>query len=313
MTESSNTCDTHGSADRRNCVGYAIKEVYVGNLGDDGRFNDLLRHSPNQQQSHTFCSSVDPWHRPSDLLTAADHMESGDQPGFDLFFTSGITRGLPAIVPVAMAYSTPEDAAAEIAYLEARKYPILQVEMGEEPDGQYMIPEDYAALYLQWATAIHRVDPKLKLGGPVFEGVTEDIKVWTDTQGRNSWFGRFLAYLRDHNRFDDLAFMSFEHYPYDGCETPWKNLYQEPALITHIMHVWHDDGGYLRSTLARGFFWRLPQRRRPGHLLLPCFAVVPCARQLREQLGHLSHVYDRFELHDTVEDFAVLRCAHDYA
>jgi hypothetical protein len=36
--------------------------------------------------------------------------------------------------------------------------------------------------------------------------------------------------------------MSFEHYPYDGCETPWKNLYQEPELITHIMKVWRDDG-----------------------------------------------------------------------
>jgi len=40
----------------------------------------------------------------------------------------------------------------------------------------------------------------------------------------------------------DFAFMSFEHYPYDGCETPWKNLYQEPELITHIMKVWRDDG-----------------------------------------------------------------------
>src|SRR5206468_2431351 len=27
MTRSSNTCDTHGSADRRNCVGYAIREL----------------------------------------------------------------------------------------------------------------------------------------------------------------------------------------------------------------------------------------------------------------------------------------------
>ena len=36
--------------------------------------------------------------------------------------------------------------------------------------------------------------------------------------------------------------MSFEHYPYDGCETPWENLYQEPELITHIMKVWRDDG-----------------------------------------------------------------------
>ena len=35
MTESSNTCDTHGSSDKRNCVGYAINELYVGT--DDER------------------------------------------------------------------------------------------------------------------------------------------------------------------------------------------------------------------------------------------------------------------------------------
>jgi hypothetical protein len=169
-------------------------------------------------------------------------MESGDQPGFDLFFKSGITRGLPAIIPIAMLYSTPEDGAAQMSYIKKRGYPVSKIEMGEEPDGQYMQPEDYAALYLQFATALHRVDPDYKLGGPVFEGVTEDIKVWPDAQGRTSWLGRFLDYLKAHNRMQDLAFMSFEHYPYDGCETPWKNLYQEPELITHIMKVWRDDG-----------------------------------------------------------------------
>ena len=30
MTASSNTCDSHGSADKRNCLGYAIREIYVG-------------------------------------------------------------------------------------------------------------------------------------------------------------------------------------------------------------------------------------------------------------------------------------------
>ncbi len=242
MTSSSNTCDTHGTSDRRNCVGYAIKELYVGTIDAKGNFRDLLRHSPDQHQSATYCSSIDPWHEPSDLLVAPDHMESGDQPGFDLFYTSGITRSLPAMVPVAMLYGTPEDSAAEIAYLRKRGYPISYIEMGEEPDGQYMLPEDYGALYLQWATAIHRVDPNLKLGGPVFQGVTEDIKVWSDSQGKTSWFGRFLDYLKSHGRLADLAFMSFEHYPYDGCETPWKNLYQEPQLITRIMQVWRDDG-----------------------------------------------------------------------
>src|SRR5437588_12261125 len=120
-------------------------------------------------------------------------MESGDQAGFDLSFTSGITRGLTAIVPIAMLYGTPEDSAAQMAYLKKRGYPISYVEMGEEPDGQYMLPEEYGTLYLQWAAAIHRVDPGLRLGGPVFEGVNEDLKVWPDAQGRTVWMGRFLA------------------------------------------------------------------------------------------------------------------------
>jgi hypothetical protein len=242
MTRSSNTCDSHGPSDRRNCVGYAIHELYLGTIDASGNFKDLLRHSPDQKQTLTLCSSVDPWHDPSDLYVAPDRMESGDQPGFDLFFTSGITRGLPAIIPVAMLYSTPEDAAAQMTYIKRRGYPVSYIEMGEEPDGQYMLPEDYATLYLQFATALHRVDPNFKLGGPVFEGVTEDIKVWPDAQGRTSWLGRFLDYLKVHGRLQDLAFMSFEHYPYDGCETPWKNLYQEPQLITHIMQVWRGDG-----------------------------------------------------------------------
>jgi hypothetical protein len=169
-------------------------------------------------------------------------MESGDQPGFDLFFTSGITRGLPAIIPIALLYSTPEDAAAQMTYIKKRGYPVSYIEMGEEADGQYMLPEDYATLYLQFATALHRVDPSFKLGGPAFEGVNEDIKAWPDAQGQTSWFRRFLDYLKAHGRLQDLAFMSFEHYPYDGCETPWKNLYQEPELITHIMQMWRDDG-----------------------------------------------------------------------
>jgi hypothetical protein len=242
MTQSSNTCDSHGASDRRNCLGYAIKEVYAGTIDGSDEFHDILHHSADQNQSLTYCSSVDPWHQPADLYGAPDRMESGDQPGFDLFFTSGITRGLPAMIPVAMLYGTPQDSAAQVTYLKKRGYPVSYIEMGEEPDGQYMLPEDYGALYLQWATALHRVDSNFKLGGPVFTGVEEDIKVWPDTKGRTSWLGRFIDYLKLHERLADLAFMSFEHYPYDGCETPWANLYQEPRLITHIMQVWRDDG-----------------------------------------------------------------------
>src|SRR5260370_39048045 len=130
MTESSNTCDAGASDaqknDPRNCVGYAIRELYLG-MTSDGAFHDVVRHTADQEQTTTYCSSVDPWHQASDLGSTKQA-----QMGFDLFFTSGVTRGLPAMVPVAMLYDTPDNAAAEIAYLKRRNYPISYVEMGEE-------------------------------------------------------------------------------------------------------------------------------------------------------------------------------------
>jgi hypothetical protein len=236
MTESSNTCDSDGPSDPRNCVGYAIRELYVGTADRNG-FYDAARHTPDQDQTATQCSSVDPWHKSSDL-GSTQH----EQIGLDLFYHSGYTRGLPAMIPIAMLFGTPEDSAAQIAYLEKRGYPISYVEMGEEPDGQYTLPEDYAALYLQWATALHRVDPGLKLGGPVFTGENEDILAWPDAQGQTSWTKRFLDYLKSHGRIQDLAFFPFEHYPYEPCKVTWSSLYDEPTLMTHIMQVWRDDG-----------------------------------------------------------------------
>jgi hypothetical protein len=241
MTESSNACDANVAAevkaDPRSCVGYAIRELYLGTSTDDGAFHDILRHTQDQEQTATYSSSVDPWHQASDLGSTKQA-----QVGFDLFFTSGVTRGLPAMVPVAMLYDTPDNAAAEISYLKKRGYPISYVEIGEEADGQYMLPEDYAALYLQWATAIHRVDPALKLGGPSFQGVNKDIEVWPDANGKVSWTARFVDYLKQHGRMNDLAYFSFEHYPLDPCRIPWGSLYDEPELVSHIMQVWHEDG-----------------------------------------------------------------------
>lgn len=236
MTEGSGTCDTHGSGDRRNCLGYGIKELYLGTTTADGAFHDVVRHTADRAQTNTICSSVDPWHEGSVIN------DRGDQVGFDLFYTSGITRGLPAMIPVAMLYDTPENAVAEIQYLEKRGYPISYVEMGEEPDGKHALPEDYAALYLQWATALHKVDPKLKLGGPIFEGVNKDIEVWPDANGKTSWMGRFFDYLRNHNRLADLSFISFEHYPFEPCKLQWSDLYDEANLVRNILQVWRDDG-----------------------------------------------------------------------
>jgi hypothetical protein len=238
MTESSNTCDSHGAADKRNCVGYAINEVYAGALSADGAFNDYVTHFPSRQQTITWPSSVDPWHAASDL-----NESRGDQVGFDFFFTCGVTRGLPTMVPIAMLYSTPEDAANEIAYLYKRKYPISWIEMGEEADGQHMLPEDYGALYVQFAAAIHKLVPEAKLGGPPFEGTFGDVEVWPDANGKVSWIGRFVDYLKAHGRLGDFTFFSFEHYPYqDRPSYSWADLYPEPGYVSHIVQVWKDNG-----------------------------------------------------------------------
>jgi len=236
MTKSSATCDP-GSADPRDCVGYAIAEAGFGTI-DQGNFTDVVQHRPDRKQTVTYASSVDPWH------STTDRVRNQEQPGLDIVFKSGVTRGLPTMVPVPMMYSTPDNAAAELRYLEARGYPISRVEMGEEPDGQFVTPEDYAALYMQFAMALHGVDPSLQLGGPVFEDNTRDLKAWAlQKHGETSWTKRFVAYLSAHGALSDLNFFSFEHYPFGTCGNSKneENLLREPDLISRIISVWRAD------------------------------------------------------------------------
>ena len=190
-----------------------------------------------------FCaSSVDPWHQADNLVTGG-----GDEyNGMDNFFTSGLTMGHAALVACAAIYDTPEDCANEVAYIHKRGYPVVGIEMGEECDGKHTMPEDYGAIYCQWATAIHKLVPGAKLGGPVFEGVNKDITLWADDQGRTSWMARFVDYLKAHGHLQDLAFMSFEHYPFmqngSGPPDEWDTLYMEPGIMKHVLQMWREDG-----------------------------------------------------------------------
>jgi len=229
MTSGSGTVPTN-STDVRDGLGYALREVYVGTQ-KAGRFKDLLKHTVSAEtQTLAYTSSTDSWH------TEADRDPDIEQPGFDRIFRGPLTNRLPVMVPVAPLYDTPENAVAEIKYLKASGYPISCVEMGEEPDGQSISPEDYAALYMQFADNLHAVDSTLKLGGPGFQTNVFNYVTWPDAQGDNSWYHRFVQALQVHGRTSDLRFFSFEWYPFDNvCDPTAPQLAAAPAMLSGLL------------------------------------------------------------------------------
>ncbi|RUQ29738.1 MAG: glycosyl hydrolase family 5 [Candidatus Competibacteraceae bacterium] len=226
------------SRDIRDGLGYAIRELYFGTLDDKGRFHDEIRHGKHKdKQTIIYTSSTDPWHRVS------DKDPNVEQPGFDLIMRSGLSNHLPILTPVGLLYDTPENSAAEIRFLKSRGYPVTQIEMGEEPDGQYITPEDYGALYRQWAKIIHKINPRLKLGGPGFQTDIDGWHAWPDAQGNSSWMNRFLNDLRIHHRLEDFNFFSFEWYPFDGiCDPAAPQLAKAPELLDKVMQSLRQDG-----------------------------------------------------------------------
>lgn len=225
LLSSSHTAPAH-SVDVRDRLGFAVREVSIG-LVDRGRFRDEVRHAAaGGRQTPFYVSSTDPWHRASDID------RNTEQPGLDRIVTSGLTAGQALLTPVALMYGTPPDAAAELTYLHARRAPVRRVEMGEEPDGQLMQPEDYASLFAQFAPRLLRAYPGVSLGGPDFATEIPDWQTWPDAHGRRSWVGRWVGELRSEHALGTLGFFSFEWYPYDDvCAPVAPNLAQSRTLL----------------------------------------------------------------------------------
>jgi hypothetical protein len=154
-----------------------------------------------------YVSSTDPWHR------AIDRDPDVEQPGFDRVFGHGLTNGLPMMVTVGALYDTPENTAAEIRFLKARGYPVREVEIGLEPDGQNISPEDFADLYAQAAAAVRKADDHIVLAGPGLQDAVSDT--WLDEDTDHSWTRRFLTNLSARGHGGDLGVFTFEHYPND--------------------------------------------------------------------------------------------------
>ena len=257
MTEASGRA-TASATDVRDRLGYAMREVCLGIAGRNGGLrgvpkradrlgcwlHDEIRHAADHDKQTVFyVSSTDPWHREIDLD------EGAEQPGFDRIFQSGLTNGLPMLTPTGLLYDTPENAAAEIQYLQAQGYPVERVELGEEPDGQYVTPEDYGALYLQFADALHKVAPQLQLGGPSFQEILPDQTKRAVKLGNSGWLRRFLQYLETHDHSRDYSFFSFEWYPFDDVCDP---VPPQLARATGMM------SGALKDMARRGLSRKIP-------------------------------------------------------
>jgi hypothetical protein len=221
MKESSESSN-YKSRDVRDHVGYAVREISVGMTDSEQRFHDEIRHARNNAaQTPIYVSSTDPWHR------AKDKDSMVEQAGFDRIFKSGLTNQMPMLTPVALLYDTPENAAAELRYLKDSGYPVSRMELGEEPDGQFTTPEDYGALYIEFANALHAIDPNIKLGGPSFQDIVE---------GKDDWLRRFVTYLSRRGHLEDYTFTSFEWYPFDDvCQPTGPQLKKSTRLLTDLL------------------------------------------------------------------------------
>ena len=244
LTESSETSRA-ATNDVRDRVGFAVRELYAGIIDEEGKFQDQIRHGLNRfNQTIIHVSSTDPWHR------EIDRDDQIEQVGFDRIYQSGLTNNLPMLLPTGLLYDTPENAANEIRYLQARGYKFNQVELGEEPDGQYITPEDFGALYLQWADAIHRVDTRLQIGGPSFQEILPSPRRPNPVDNAE-WMRRFLDYLKRRSRLADYNFFSFEWYPFDDvCDPVPPQLAMAPAMLRGALQALAE-----RGTVPRNIPW----------------------------------------------------------
>ncbi len=147
------------------------------------------------------------------------------------------------LTPTGLLYDTPENAAAEVRFLKARGYSVHQIELGEEPDGQNVTPEHYAALFIQFAEAIHHIDPGIVTGGPSFQSEIDGWTAIADDEGDRSWMRRFIRVLRARHHLGDFGFFSFEWYPFDDlCEPGNLRLAANLNLMNRLAERLAADG-----------------------------------------------------------------------
>lgn len=225
-----------GANDWRDRLGYAVREVSFGTRRADGTLDDAVAHAASHdRQTFTHVSSTDPWHR------SEDRDPDLEQAGIDRIFVSRLGFGLPVMMPVGLLFDTPGNAAAELRYIARRHYPVRQIELGEEPDGQYGSPRDYGALYVSAVDRLKGIFPGARFGGPSLQSAFTEVEMLPEMPG--SWNRWFVDYLKRRGRLGDLGFVTFEYYPFDDiCGDIHAKLLEQDHLLGEAMHRFEEDG-----------------------------------------------------------------------
>ena len=148
------------------------------------------------------------------------------------------------MIPVALLYTIPEDAANEIAYVYKRKYPVSWIEMGEEADGQRVLPEDYATLYLQFAKAIHKLTPESAAGRAGLRRHAGRCRFVGGRQRPRFVSGPVSGLSQGSRPSPGLHLLLLRALPVHGRRrcAEWNSLYWEPAYVNRVIQAWKDNG-----------------------------------------------------------------------
>lgn len=225
-----------GSTDRRDRLGYAVSEVELGFTDRQGRLHDLVRHAPTRSgQTVIHVSSTDPWHRSTDIDRGTV------QPSLVEMKRRGLLGSGGLMAPVGVLYDTPENMLALLHYLKAAGLPPTRVELGEEPDGQLVSAEDYAALYVEFGRLIRQSFPNVRLGGPsLVNGVSD---TWLVDSEDESWTSHFIKFLSAHRAAGLLDFFSFEYFPFDDvCGRASVKLRAQGTQMAALFERLRQDG-----------------------------------------------------------------------
>ena len=227
-----------GARDPRDSAGYAIRELWIGR-GAGGAFTDVLRHGTSRQsQSITYASSTDPWHRASDIDLDLE------QAGFDRVARSGLTNGLPMMIPVPVLFSTPEDGANELRFLVHRGYAFDRVELGRgarrtvrHARGLRLAVSPLGTRAPRHRTQRHARRSELsEPRKPDDDGVAGGLR-------RRALDDAISLRPETRNRLDDFGFLSFEWYPFDDvCAPTAPQLASAPGRLTEAVQRLRDQG-----------------------------------------------------------------------